>query len=522
MSSCWSIQQAKISLNSYSNKIYQFYRRQSFEHFYDSTITIHKSYSPHLLVKSLLVRRMKQNSLKNIKLEKTLIFTPKPETTMHLRNFGFYGSILISICLMACGSGQSAEEEVTTYFTADEDHGGLNLAPGMKAYVIAEDLGLGRHLAVNDQGDIYVNLLKPHEKGGIVALRDTDGDGRADEVEYFADFGGTGIAFYKGYLYASNDSAVFRYQFTNGNLVPDNADSPDTIVSGFPSQTQHAAKTITFDDKGHLYINVGAPSNACQERDRTQGSPGMDPCPLLELYGGVWRFDAERKNQNQVDDGHRFSTGIRNAVALRHNLMDGHVYAVQHGRDMVSALYPDKYTAEDNAEIPAEELFRLKDGADFGWPYCYYDPLLDKRVVAPEYGGDRKTTGRCVDTEQPIMTFPAHWAPNDIMFYTGDQFPERYKGGALIAFHGSWNRAPLEQKGYFIAFVPFENGEPTGTHEALAEGFAGVATIESPSDAKYRPTGIAQSPDGTIIICDSHTGKVWRVFYDDKNEVALR
>ncbi|WP_114749824.1 PQQ-dependent sugar dehydrogenase [Pleomorphovibrio marinus] len=425
----------------------------------------------------------------------------------------FLMAFSLVLIVSGCGEGEKKEEK-TPYFKADDDQGGLNLAPGMKAYVVAENIGRGRHIAVNDNGDIYLNLREPHDNGGIVAMRDTDGDGRADEIEYFSDFGGTGLAFYKGHLYATNDSTVFRFSFSDDKLIPDNASAPDTVVSGFTSQTQHAAKSITFDEQGHLYVNVGAPSNACQEQDRTRESPGMDPCPILERHGGVWRFDAERLGQTQQKDGHRFSTGIRNAVALGYNPNDGHVYAVQHGRDMLDGFWPELYDENENAEIPAEELFKLTDGADFGWPYCYYDPLQDKRVMSPEYGGDRETVGRCEGTEQPVMTFPAHWGPNDILFYTGDHFPEEYKNAALVVFHGSWNRAPLEQKGYFVAHVPFENGSPKGSYDPLAEGFAGVETIESPSDAQHRPTGIAQAPDGTVVISDSVSGKIWRVFYE--------
>ncbi|MEX2565471.1 MAG: PQQ-dependent sugar dehydrogenase [Cyclobacteriaceae bacterium] len=436
----------------------------------------------------------------------------------HLFQVLFLSSGLL---LAGCGGTTETEEE-NPYFTADEDQGGLNLASGMQAYVVAEDLGRGRHLAVNENGDIYMNLREANDQGGIVALRDTDGDGRADETQYFGDFGGTGMEFYKGYLYASNDSAVFRFTFSEGNLLPDNASAPDTIVSDLPQQTSHAAKSMAFDDQGYLYVNVGAPSNACQEQDRTKDSPAMDPCPLLERHGGIWRFDAEQIGQTQEADGYRFATGIRNAVALGFNPTDGHVYAVQHGRDMLSALFPDMYDDEASAETPAEEMFKLTDGADFGWPYCYFDPAQDKRILAPEYGGDKETVGRCEGTDQPVMTFPAHWAPNDILFYTGDQFPEQYKGSALIAFHGSWNRAPLEQKGYFVAFTGFENGSPAGDHEALAEGFAGVSTIEAPSDAVHRPTGIAQAPDGTILISDSVTGKIWRVFYKEEDTMAMK
>jgi glucose/arabinose dehydrogenase len=113
-------------------------------------------------------------------------------------------------------------------------------------------------------------------------------------------------------------------------------------------------------------------------------------------------------------------------------------------------------------------------------------------------------------------------APNDLLFYTGDQFPENYKGTALIAFHGSWNRAPLGQKGYFVAMQPFENGDPSGEYQILADGFAGVDKIEAPSDAKHRPTGLALAPDGTVIISDSVTGKIWRVFYKEDKTMASK
>lgn len=103
-----------------------------------------------------------------------------------------------------------------------------------------------------------------------------------------------------------------------------------------------------------------------------------------------------------------------------------------------------------------------------------------------------------------------------------DQFPERYKGAALIAFHGSWNRAPLGQKGYKVSMLPFQNGSPSGEHQSFADGFAGVDEIEAPSDAKHRPTGLAMAPDGTVIISDSVTGKIWRVFYKEDNTMALK
>ena len=112
------------------------------------------------------------------------------------------------------------------------------------------------------------------------------------------------------------------------------------------------------------------------------------------------------------------------------------------------------------------------------------------------------------------MWFPGHWAPNDLLFYTGNQFPARYKNGAFVCFHGSWNRAPLKQGGYFVAFVPFgKDGKPSGKWEVFAEGFAGGPEIMSPNDAKARPMGLTQGADGSLYITDSVKGKIWRVMY---------
>ena len=118
--------------------------------------------------------------------------------------------------------------------------------------------------------------------------------------------------------------------------------------------------------------------------------------------------------------------------------------------------------------------------------------------------------------DQPIFAFPGHWAPNALLFYTGDQFPARYKNGAFIAFHGSWNRAPEKQKGYKVVFVPFLKGKPSGAYEVFADGFMGADEIASPGEAKYRPCGLAQGPDGSLYISDSVKGNIWKIKYKGK------
>jgi mono/diheme cytochrome c family protein len=134
-------------------------------------------------------------------------------------------------------------------------------------------------------------------------------------------------------------------------------------------------------------------------------------------------------------------------------------------------------------------------------------------MLAPEYGGDGRKVSPDTTLDLPAQAFPGHWAPNDMIFYSGDQFPARYREGAFVAFHGSTNRSPYPQAGYFVCFVPFKDGRPSGKWEVFADGFAGVDTIVNTSDARYRPMGLAEGPDGSLYVSDSRKGKIWRIMY---------
>lgn len=426
-------------------------------------------------------------------------------------------SLILLITAVGCDRPSASdmdEQVVADASICDEDDGGITLPDGFCAAVVADTLGRLRHIAVRDNGDVYVIHRQAADEGGITALRDTDGDGKADLIRTFSEIAGTGLEIHDGHLYASTDTSVYRFALSDADLVPSAA--PELIVGGLPVQGSHAAKSLAFDESGYLYVNVGAPSNACQQQARSPGSTGQDPCPQLERQGGVWRFSPDTPNQTQEADGHRFATGIRNAVALEWNPVADHVYAVQHGRDQLSQLWGEMYSDEQSAELPAEEMFMLADGSDFGWPYCYYDHRRGEKVLAPEFGGDGEEIGRCADKQAPVVAFPGHYGPNDLVFYAADQFPSHYHNGAFIAFHGSWNRAPLPQEGYQIAFVPMDgDGQPTGEWETFAEGFKGTETLESPGNASHRPTGVAVGPDGTLYVTDSVEGRIWRIVYDE-------
>jgi len=401
---------------------------------------------------------------------------------------------------------------------ADPDNGGLTMPAGFAAFKVVNELGPARHIDVSENGDIYVALNNMSKGSGAVALRDTTGDGRADIISYFGSVSGTGIMLHKGFLYFGADTAIVRYPMIPGSLVPD--ENYQLVAYGFPNEHQHEAKPIDFDPQGNMYVNVGAPANACMEQMRTKGSPGMDPCPILEYAGGIWRFKDDELNQNQLTDGYRFVTGTRNCVALRWNPVENKLYAVMHGRDQLHQFYPEMYDEQASADLPGEEFLMMDEGTDFGWPYCYYDPFKSSLVLAPEYGGDGTVTARCESKTDPIMAFPAHTAPNDLLFYTGQQFPERYRNGAFIAFHGSWNRAPLQQEGYYVVFVPMENGLPSGDWEVFADGFSGRETVMNPGDAEHRPVGLAMGSDGSLYISDSRKGTIWRVIYTGEENHA--
>jgi glucose/arabinose dehydrogenase len=384
----------------------------------------------------------------------------------------------------------------------------IQLPSGFTSTVFADGLGKARHIAVNANGDVYVKLERLKEGKGIIRLRDADRDGRSDDMSGFGSYIGTGIAVLGSHLYASSNSSVFRYPIRPDGSVDTSAG--ERIVTGLIDKRQHASKSIALDGKGNLYVNVGAPSNICQEQDRKKGSPGMDPCPILDSAGGIWMFKTDGRDQS-YGSGVRYATGLRNVVGLDWNRQVGDLYVTQHGRDMLHQYFPEMFDQKDGAESPAEELFRVRRGSDCGWPYCYFDNDRKKKLLNPEYGGDRQKAGPCDGKEKSIMQFPGHLAPNALLFYTGDQFPAKYKNGAFIAFHGSWNRMPEPQEGYYVVFVPMKDGMPSGDWEVFADGFTGV--YKDPARAQYRPTGLAQGPDGSLYVSDDQKGRIWKISY---------
>lgn len=419
--------------------------------------------------------------------------------------------VAAGLLLGACRPARNAGATAAGGLACAGDNGGITLPAGFCATVFADSVGGARHITVAANGDVFVALNGSGPS--VVALRDENRDGHADVKQYFGDVSGdrgeqfAGIQMRDTLLYVDAVTAIVRYRVPRASLRP--AGSPDTIVMDLPTGG-HGARNFTLDPTGTtLFVNVGSQTNSCQVRDRSLESPGHDPCAELETRAGIWQFSAHRLHQRQRD-GVRFATGIRNAMGLAVNPVNGLVYATQHGRDQLAQNWPKLFTVEQSAENPAEELLQVNRGDDFGWPYCFYGVDRKARVLAPEYGGDGTAIGRCAAKKQPIAIFPGHWAPMSLVFYEGTQFPARYREGAFVAFHGSWNRAPLPQAGYRVAFVPMANGRPSGGFETFADGFPGVDLAVG---AYHRPVGLAQAPDGSLFITDDAGGRIWRVGY---------
>ncbi|QKJ30260.1 PQQ-dependent sugar dehydrogenase [Mucilaginibacter mali] len=396
----------------------------------------------------------------------------------------------------------------------DADNAGLKLPDGFGALKVATLDAKARHIAVTPQGDIYIKLAKAKGGKGIITLHEGS-NGKAQITGGFGNYGGTGMYIKDGYMYASSNTDIYRYKLDAQGKVIDTLHA-EHIIYGLKAGRQHETKSLVLDNDGNIYINIGAPLSACQVQDRGLHSPGIPGCPLLDSAGGVWKFRADKLNQT-YKDGVRFATGLRNIVGLDWNQQDNQLFVMQHGRDNLNSSWPELYDVKKSAELPAECMYALKLGDNAGWPFMYYDQIQHKKIQGPEYGGDGKKEADAKYLD-PVAAYPGHMAPNGLLFYTGKMFPEKYRNGAFIAFHGSWNRAPEPQKGYCVVFQPFKDGKPSGDWEIFADNFSGSAenTAKGGRSAEHRPVGLAMGADGSLYVTDDVKGTIYRIIYTKK------
>lgn len=373
---------------------------------------------------------------------------------------------------------------------------GLALPQGFCATQVGTRLGAVRQLTVSADGVLYAAVQEGGDGHGVLVFADTNHDGALDRLGSFGPSGINDVELHDGFLYAALPERIVRWRVTPAAPVADG--EGEVIIAGMPAGG-HGSKVMAFKGDS-LFVTFGSRTNSCQERDRQARSPGVDPCTELDQRAGIWVFSARRTGQ-RVADGARYATGLRNAAALAVQPGTGALYTAVMGRDQLGQNWG--FSDSVNAEDPAEEFGMVTRGADYGWPYCYYSNTAHAKVLAPEYGGDGKQTDRCTDRTMPVIAFPGHFAPLALAFYPSDAFGPKYRNGAFLAFHGSWNRAPLPQSGYRVVFIPFANGKATGTYESFATSSDGSTGL--------RASGLAVAPDGALFIADDRAGTIWRV-----------
>jgi hypothetical protein len=297
------------------------------------------------------------------------------------------GSDAMLVSMLAACTALLAARQFSRPSVCDPDNGGLTLIAGFCATVVADNLVLRVTSPRLQNGDLYVELHDDKAPGGsVIALRDTDGDGRFDQQQHFgAGLGGSAIAW-------RTQPAVRRSRHEN-RAVPDWTASPssrsDLLRS---SSTVFQMQAITRQSirlrrtRGESTCTLARQATTVRPGDRVAGAPRTAPVLRSRTRcGASGSTQADRVGQAH-SASNRFATGIRHTVGVAWNTTTHSLWAVQNGRDQLN-LWPAFDTVR-NAELPAEELQEIEHGADYGWPYCYFDPVQNKRVETPEYGGD--------------------------------------------------------------------------------------------------------------------------------------
>ena len=359
----------------------------------------------------------------------------------------------------AASPGSVAPPADSTRVTALD--GRLTVPAGFKVQVYAR-VGGARWLALGADGSVYVS--QPGS-GQITRLVDANGDGVADSQRVV--LSGLdrphGMAFHGGFLYVANTGGVVRARLGAGGVPTGTVEQ----VNSYSSGGGHWTRTVIFGADSAMYVSIGSSCNVCEERSPDRAA--------------VLRFDEQGKN------GRLYARGLRNAVGMAVNPATREIWVSQHERDNL---------APDHQDLPAEEINILRDGGDYGWPYC-----RDDRVPSPEYDD----AARCANTIPPALRMQAHSAPMALEFLnTASNFPADYRGDALVAFHGSWNRdVPTGAK---VVRVRVKDGKPVSYEDF-------VAGWQRPDGSRWgRPVGLLVARDGSVLVSDDMGGVVYRVY----------
>jgi Raf kinase inhibitor-like YbhB/YbcL family protein len=350
--------------------------------------------------------------------------------------------------------------------------GNLVVPNGFKVTVYATDLGNPRILAVDKQGRVYVSR---REHGDVLLLQDNDADGRADGTPRTVATlpGAHGLAIHAGALYIATVKEVFVASILeDGTLAP-----PRMLIGDLPDGGQHPNRTLSFGPDGQLYISVGSTCNACNETHPEHAT--------------LLRATPDGKSRVIV------ASGLRNTIGFAWEPATGELWGMDHGIDFLGD------------DVQAEELNRIEQGKQYGWPHVFADGGINPQSTPP--GGITKDEWKARSVPM-TLGYTAHAAPMQMLFYSGKAFPESYRGDAFVAMRGSWNRKPAS--GYEVVRIDFQNGQPKAI-EPFVTGFL------SGSETFGRPVGIAQLPDGSLLVGDDTNGVLYRVSHGQSHSNRL-
>lgn len=338
----------------------------------------------------------------------------------------------------------------------------IKLQDGFEIEEYAQGLGDARFMAVSPDGILFVASM---DKGNVLALPDKNSDGKADEVKTYVSGlkRPNSITFHEGYLYVGETDKISRFKYEGYDTKPG---EKEVIVSGLPNKG-HFTKTIEFGPDGKMYVSMGSSCNVCVEKDKRRAT--------------ILVYSPEGK------DGKVYASGLRNSVGLALHPGTGELWATDNGRDWLG----------DN--LPPEEINLIKEGKDYGWPYCYGDNIPDPDFDEPE---------KCKDTVKPVVKMQAHSAPLGLTFYDGDMFPDEYKDDLFVAFHGSWNRTV--PTGYKVVRIKMKDGKPEGIEDFAYGWLKGEKRLG-------RPVDVIVGPSGELFVSDDMRGVIYRIRFTEKN-----
>lgn len=345
-----------------------------------------------------------------------------------------------------------------------QDLNDIRLPSGFRITLFADDVENARSLAMSPSGTVFVGT---RTAGNVYALKDTNGDFRADKVYRIASnlTQPNGVAFHKGDLFVAERSRVIAYRGIDTRLA--NPPAPEVINDDFPNETHHGWKFLAVGPDDKLYVPVGAPCNVCLREDDKR-------------FSSITRMDLNGRNLEV------FAHGVRNTVGFDWHPQTRELWFTDNGRDW----------AGDNQ--PPDELNRApKAGLHFGFPFCHGTSFVD-----PEFG--RRT--RCSGFVPPERELGPHVAALGMRFYRGEQFPAEYRNQVFIAEHGSWNRS--EKIGYRVTLVRLRDGRAT-SYEPFATGW-----LDARGNVRGRPVDVLNYSDGSLLVSDDLAGKIYRISHD--------